>query len=72
MLLKTLLALQALQTGFDTRQVLAVNVPVIAHYRLGHPAEAAGMHDQSTAIREKLFSVDPVSAFDPTLQIDLP
>ena len=31
MLLKTLLALEATQTGFDTRQVLAVNVPVMAY-----------------------------------------
>ena len=29
MLLTTLLALQAAQTGFDTRQVLAINVPVV-------------------------------------------
>ena len=31
MLLKTLLALQAAQTGFDTRHVLALNVPVMAY-----------------------------------------
>ena len=31
MLLKTLLALQAAQTGFDTRQVLAINVPVMSY-----------------------------------------
>jgi predicted permease len=30
-LIKTLLALQAAQTGFDTRQVLAVNVPVMSY-----------------------------------------
>jgi predicted permease len=33
MLLKTLLALQAAQAGFDTRQVLAVNVPVMSYGR---------------------------------------
>ncbi|MCI0392394.1 MAG: FtsX-like permease family protein, partial [Acidobacteria bacterium] len=33
MLLKTLLVLQAAQTGFDTRQVLALNVPVISYGR---------------------------------------
>ncbi len=33
MLLKTLLALQAAPTGFDTRQVLAVNVPVMSYGR---------------------------------------
>src|SRR3984957_18742906 len=31
MLLKTLLAMQAAQTGFDTRHVLAVNVPVMSY-----------------------------------------
>jgi predicted permease len=33
MLLKTLLALQAAPTGFDTRRVLAVNVPVMSYGR---------------------------------------
>jgi putative ABC transport system permease protein len=33
MLLKTLLALQAAETGFDTRQVLALNVPVMSNGR---------------------------------------
>ena len=33
MLLKTLLALQAAQTGFDTRHVLAMNVPVMSYGR---------------------------------------
>ncbi|MGH9849178.1 MAG: ABC transporter permease, partial [Blastocatellia bacterium] len=33
MLLKTLLALQATPTGFDTRQVLALNVPVMSYRR---------------------------------------
>src|ERR1700736_3638357 len=33
MLLKTLLALQAAQTGFDTRHVLAINVPAISYGR---------------------------------------
>src|SRR5262249_41546968 len=33
MLLKTLLALQAAQTGVDTRQVLAMNVPVLSYGR---------------------------------------
>jgi len=33
MLLKTLLALQAVQTGIDTRRVLAINVPVISYGR---------------------------------------
>ena len=33
MLLKTLLALQAVQTGIDTRRVLAINVPVLSFGR---------------------------------------
>ncbi len=33
MLLKTLLSLQAVKTGFDTRQVLALNVPVMEYGR---------------------------------------
>lgn len=33
MLLKTLLAIQAVQTGIDTRRVLAINVPVISYGR---------------------------------------
>ncbi|HUJ22504.1 MAG TPA: ABC transporter permease, partial [Bryobacteraceae bacterium] len=33
MLLKTLLALQAAQAGFDTRHVLAINVPVMSYGR---------------------------------------
>src|SRR5689334_4607441 len=35
MLLKTLLALQAAQTGLDTRRVLAINVPVMSYGRTG-------------------------------------
>ena len=33
MLLKTLIAMQAVQTGIDTRRVLAINVPVISYGR---------------------------------------
>jgi len=33
MLLKTLLAIQAVQTGIDTRRVLAINVPVMSYGR---------------------------------------
>jgi predicted permease len=33
MLVKTLLALQAVQTGIDTRRVLAINVPVLSYGR---------------------------------------
>ena len=37
MLLKTLLALQAVQTGIDTRRVLAINVPVLSYGRTERP-----------------------------------
>ncbi|SPE41030.1 conserved membrane hypothetical protein [Candidatus Sulfopaludibacter sp. SbA3] len=35
MLLKTLLALQAVQSGVDTRRVLAINVPILSYGRTG-------------------------------------
>jgi putative ABC transport system permease protein len=35
MLLKTLLTLQAVETGIDTRRVLAINVPVLSYGRTG-------------------------------------
>ena len=41
MLLKTLLALQAAQTGFDTRHVLAMNVPVMSYGKT--PEQIAGL-----------------------------
>ena len=37
MLLKTLLALQAVDTGIDTRRVLSINVPVISYGRTRRP-----------------------------------
>lgn len=45
MLLKTLLALQAAQTPFDTRHVLAVNVPVMSYGRT--PDQVVGFYNES-------------------------
>ncbi|HYT68563.1 MAG TPA: ADOP family duplicated permease [Vicinamibacterales bacterium] len=45
MLLTTLLALQRTQTGFDTRHVLALNVPVISFERA--PYEAARLYKEA-------------------------
>src|SRR5262249_25983096 len=42
MLLKTLLALQRVETGLDTRHVLAMNVPVIEYNRT--PVQIAGFY----------------------------
>lgn len=40
MLLTTLMALQATQTGFDTRNVLALNVPIVSYARGPHAIAA--------------------------------
>jgi putative ABC transport system permease protein len=45
MLLKTLLALQTVRTGFDTRNVLALNVPVVTY---GHtPEQIVGFYKEA-------------------------
>lgn len=59
MLLKTLLALQAAQAGFDTRNVLAINVPIIS---FGRPPEKILTFYNDTLRRVKeLPGVDAVS-----------
>ena len=45
MLLKTLLALQSVETGFDTRHVLAINVPVSAYGRT--PDQMVGFYKEA-------------------------
>ena len=45
MLLKTLLALQAAQTGFDTRQVLAINMPVMSYGKT--PDQVVGFYREA-------------------------
>ena len=45
MLLKTLLALQAAQTGFDTRSVLVINVPVMSYGKT--PVQVTGFQKET-------------------------
>jgi predicted permease len=45
MLITTLLALQSVRTGFETRNVLAVNVPVVDYTR--KPQEVAGFYSEA-------------------------
>ncbi len=58
MLLKTLLSLQAAQTGFDTR-VLAVNVPVVSYGRT--PDQIIGFYKEVMRRIGELPSVDRVA-----------
>ncbi len=58
-LLKTLLAMQAVQTGFETRNVLAVNVPVIAYGRT--PEQIAVFYRETIRRISELPGVDRVS-----------
>jgi putative ABC transport system permease protein len=58
-LLKTLLALQSAQTGLDTRQVLAMNVPVVTY---GKPAEkVVNFYKESIRQIKELPGVDAVA-----------
>ncbi|MEP7339416.1 MAG: FtsX-like permease family protein, partial [Acidobacteriota bacterium] len=59
MLLKTLLALQAAQAGFDTRQVLAVNVPVMSYGRT--PDQIVGFYKETIRRITELPGVDRVA-----------
>jgi len=59
MLVKTLLALQAAQTGLDTRHVLAVNVPVISYERT--PEQIAGFYKETIRRITELPGVDRVA-----------
>ena len=59
MLLKTLLALQAAQTGIDTRHVLALNVPVISYERT--PNQIAGFYKEAIRRITELPGVDRVA-----------
>ncbi len=58
-LIKTLLALQAAQTGFDTRQVLAVNVPVMSYGKT--PDQVVGFYRESIRRIAELPGVDRVA-----------
>jgi putative ABC transport system permease protein len=59
MLLKTLLALQATPTGFDTRQTLVLNVPVISYGRT--PDQIAGFYKETMRRITELPGVDRVA-----------
>jgi putative ABC transport system permease protein len=59
MLLKTLLALQAAQTGFDTRHVLAINVPVMSYGKT--PDQIVGFYKETIRRIEELPGVDRVA-----------
>jgi predicted permease len=59
MLLKTLLALQATPTGFDMRQTLVLNVPVISYGRT--PDQIAGFYKETMRRITELPGVDRVA-----------
>ncbi len=59
MLLKTLLALQSAQTGFDTRHVLALNVPVMSYGKT--PDQIVGFYQETVRRIKQLPGVDAVA-----------
>lgn len=59
MLLKTLLALQSAQTPFDTRHVLAINVPAISYGKT--PDQIVGFYRESIHRIKTLPGVDSVA-----------
>lgn len=59
MLLKTLIALQAVDTGYDTRHVLALNVPVMSYGRT--PEQIVDFYRQTTRRIEQLPNVERVA-----------
>jgi putative ABC transport system permease protein len=59
MLLKTLLVLQAAQTGFDTRHVLALNVPVMSYGRT--PDQIVRFYQEAMRRIAELPGVDRVA-----------
>jgi putative ABC transport system permease protein len=59
MLLKTLLSLQAAQTGFDTHHVLAINVPVMSYGKT--PEQIIGFYKETLRRISALPGVDGVA-----------
>jgi predicted permease len=59
MLLKTLLALQAAQTGFDTHHVLAINVPVMSYGKT--PEQILSFYQETLRRISSLPGVDGVA-----------
>ena len=58
-LLKTLMVLQSVQTGFDTRHVLALNVPVMSYGKT--PDQILNFYKESIARIKQLPGVDNVA-----------
>ncbi len=58
-LVKTLLSLQAVRPGFDTQQVLAVNVPLMAYGKT--PNQIIDFYDEATRRIKELPGVENVS-----------
>jgi predicted permease len=58
-LLNTLLALQSVETGFDTRRVLALNVPVMSYGKTNE--QVAGLYKEAIRRIKKLPGVDNVA-----------
>jgi predicted permease len=61
MLLKTLLALQAVHTGFDTHNVLAMNVPVVSDNNSGVPDRVLVFYREALRRIGQLPGVDRVA-----------
>jgi len=59
MLLKTLIALQAAETGYDTRHVLALNVPPMSYGKT--PEQVEDLYRESMRRIEELPNVDKVA-----------
>jgi predicted permease len=59
MLLTTLFALQRVRTGFDTRNVLALNVPIVSYSR--KPEEIAGFYREAVRRISELPGVERVA-----------
>jgi putative ABC transport system permease protein len=59
MLIKTLLAMQAADTGFDTRHVLALNVPAMSYGRT--PGQVVGFYKEAIRRITELPGVDRVA-----------
>jgi putative ABC transport system permease protein len=59
MLVRTLLAMQSVQTGFDTRRVLALNVPVMEYGKT--PEQIIGFYRQTVRRIKELPGVDGVA-----------
>ncbi len=59
MLLKTLLALQAVDTGLDTRRVLAINVPILSYGRTD--GQVVGFYKEAMRRVHQLPGVDGVA-----------